>query len=130
MNHLYTYYCKNLPATVAVIDFLKSIGFCHSYFYGDNTTDYAKSLINEFPLMQINTDAKDIGGNFTDYGYPKLTMEQIFEMFAPKPTEVKIKLNTEYSAIVHKDGTFKVGCQTFTQKNLTDIQDAIKALNS
>ena len=123
----YTYHCKNVAATVAVINFFKSINW--SVSSESPVEKYAKNLIAEYPLMQISTCKKHIGGNYTDYGYDRLSLEEIFEKFSVA-MEKTVKLNSEYSAIVQKDGSFKVGCQTFTKKHLDDINAAIVELNS
>ena len=127
MNTNYTYHCKNLAATIAVINFFKSIGWSTS---GDSSVEkYANKLITHFPLLQISVGNKHIGGNYTDYRYDRLSLEEVFEKFSVA-VEKTVKLNSEYSAIVQKDGSFKVGCQTFTKKQLDDINAAIVELNS
>jgi len=45
-----------------------------------------------------------------------------------KPTEIKIKLNDKYTALVTKN-EINVGCQTFTKEVFEDVYNALLKLN-
>ena len=129
MKNNYTYNATNLAATTAFVNFFLSLGYQMSDSYTGDSEKYAKVLIDSWHFVDIQVEVKKLRGSSLDRGYEKLSLDGVFEKFS-LPTEITVKLNSTYSAIVSKDGSFKVGCQTFSQQNLDDIQVAIKTLTN
>lgn len=64
---------------------------------------------------------KDI---YCDFSYPSFCLEKVVE-----PTQVEVKLNSKYTAIVTKT-RIKVGCQTFPVSKIKELTDALNSLTT
>ena len=54
--------------------------------------------------------------------YKQVTLAQLVEMLTPE--EIKVELNSEYTAIVTKEGV-KVGCQSFPTSKIRELAKAL-----
>jgi len=55
---------------------------------------------------------------------------QCIRFISAKPTTKTIKLNSEYKAIVNKNGEVQVGCQTINIEMVEEVLAAYKELNA
>lgn len=80
-----------------------------------------------FPTDQIRCDKNKFMGtatkNYYDFYYPESKTISTEDLFTCIPSQVEVRLNDQYTAILSDDG-IKVGCQTFP---LSVIDELVKA---
>ncbi len=82
-----------------------------------------------YPYVQVSISSKSISGS--GCGSTFTTLDEVLTLISTpvKPTNVEVKLNDEYTAVVTKD-TIVVGCQTFPISALTALNEAVNKLKA
>lgn len=71
-------------------------------------------------------DISKIYGIDLGYNFPA----QCIEVIKRGPVNVSVKLNSDYTAIIHKNGDVEVGCQTINIGMVKEVLAAYKELNA
>jgi len=104
--------------------------------------DYdSNSAIFFVPNDEVNRGAGFAFTNLTSYNnssgdtaFKTVSIEEMFDIMS-KPYEapfqpIEVKLNDEYTAKVQRDGSVKVGCQTFPMQSIVSLYTAVQLVVS
>jgi hypothetical protein len=112
---------SNIYLRNALIEALKKSNHNIDYNYIGidmiNNPRYGAFVLND--TRNMGAGLAYINKSETEYDF--ITIDEMFELLIPTFVPVEVKLNSEYTAVIQQDGTFKVGCQTFTKDILCKL---------
>ena len=121
MNKHYAVIVTNIHLRNALIEALKKSNHNIDYNYIGidmiNNPRYGAFVLND--TRNMGAGLAYINKSETEYDF--ITIDEMFELLIPTFVPVEVKLNSEYTAVIQQDGTFKVGCQTFTKDILCKL---------
>jgi hypothetical protein len=97
-------------------------------FYAPSKPHGADKFDNIFPYMLW--DGEEITASKSKYSNDEVQVDSFEEFIAffEIPVSIDVKLNDNYTAVVKRDGTINVGCQTFTFDAMKELYNAVKEM--
>jgi hypothetical protein len=119
---------NSLSQYIAIFTYFQSLGWRIDLNsdYPNNVAGLAEKYMKNYPWLTFTLSSKNVSGN-RDYQksgiYEAITFDEVFDIISVKP--VSVKLNADYTAEIYKDGSVKVGCQTFDTKQVKELYAAL-----
>ena len=99
-------------------------------FYAPSAPHGADKFDNIFPYMVWDGEEITASKSKDKHNSYEVQVDSFEEFitFFEIPVSIDVKLNDNYTAVVKRDGTINVGCQTFTFDAMKELYNAVKEM--
>lgn len=135
-TRLLAFHAKDFNQVFTYFALIKNLGFSLVTRHDGNKdlADNVRWYLNSYPSIHVNLDSKNVSGYLTSRSNPgtEVSFDQLVKLTVESTqvvTEVSVKLNDQYTAVVSKTGIV-VGCQTFSLESLAKLTEALEKIKA